>query len=178
MKQSLTFRALVAALAVFALAGAAACGRPFKIETAPGMVELDDPQPGHDFRAMTPEGVVVGVRTVDTAGRGNLEFWTRTIGLRMRQMNGYALLGEADVQSRDGTPGKELRFGHDDNGKPYSYRVRLFVAQSRLFVVEWGGPTEQVERYRPSLDWMQASLKVKCDTWVSPVLASRTCNRW
>ena len=117
MKPSLTFRALVAALAVFALAGAAACGRPFKIETAPGMVELDDPQPGHDFRAMTPEGVVVGVRTVDTAGRGNLEFWTRTIGLRMRQMNGYALLGEADVQSRDGTPGKELRFGHDDNGK-------------------------------------------------------------
>jgi hypothetical protein len=161
-----------------ALLGATGCGRPFKVQTAPGLLELKDQQPGHDFRAMTPEGVVMAVRTIDTDGRGDLDFWTRTVALRMRQMNGYALLGESDVKSRDGTPGHELRFGHDDGGKPYAYTVRLFVAQSRLFIVEAGGPSAEVARYAPSLDWMQSSLKVACDTWVSPVLASKTCNRW
>jgi hypothetical protein len=79
----------------------------------------------------------------------------------MRQLNGYALLGTADVKSRDGTPGRELRFGHDESGKPYLYTVRLFVARGHVFVVEAGGPRAEVERYRPSLDWMMGSLKVR-----------------
>ena len=56
--------------------------------------------------------------------------------------------------------------------------VTLFRTTSRLFVVETGGPKEQMERARPSLDWMLASTRVRCNTFVSPVLASRTCNRW
>jgi hypothetical protein len=165
-------------LAFVALAGAAGCGRPFKVETAPGMVELENQEPDYQYRAMTPEGVVMAVRVIDTGDQGNLDFWERATVLRMRQMNGYALLGASDVKSKDGTPGKELHFGHDENGKPYVYVLRLFVAQSRLFIVESGGPADQVKRYQPTLDWMAASVKVKCDTWVSPVLASRTCNKW
>jgi hypothetical protein len=110
--------------------------------------------------------------------RGDLAFWTRAVTLRMRQEGGYALLATADVRSKDGTPGKELTFGHDEGGKPFVYLVRLFTAQSRVFVVETGGPKAEVERYKSSLDWMLASVQVKCDTFVSPVLASKTCNRW
>ncbi len=177
MKPSIPAR--IANILVFvALASVTACGRPFKIETAPGLYELHHQEPRHDFRAMTPEGVVVSVRAIDTDGRGDLEFWTRTFARRMQQLNGYALLADAAVISRDGTSGRELRFGHDESGKPYTYSVRLFVAQSRLFVVELGGPADEVARYRPSLDWMVGTLKVRCDTPVSPVLASRTCNRW
>jgi hypothetical protein len=174
----LPFSFLVFFLAIVALLGATGCGRPFKVETAPGMYELDNQEPDYQYRAMTPEGVVMAVRVVDTGEHGDLDFWTRATVLRMRQMNGYALLGASDVKSRDGTPGKELRFGHDENDKPYVYVLRLYVAQSRLFIVEAGGPGDQVKRYQPSLDWMQASVQVKCSIFVSPVLASRTCNRW
>lgn len=160
------------------LLGAAACGRPFDVKTPPGLVELDNQQPQYDYRAIAPEGVVVAVRAIDTDGRGDLEFWTRATTLRMRQLDGYALLGEADVKSRDGTPGRELRFGHDENGKPYLYTVRLFVAQGRLFIVEAGGPRDRVLRYRPSIDWMEASVKVRCGGLLAPVLSSHTCNRW
>jgi hypothetical protein len=173
--RKIVFASFLVALATPSLAG---CGRPFKVETAPGMVELDNQEPDYQYRAMTPEGVVMAVKVIDVGDQGNLDFWTRATVLRMRQMNGYALLAATDVKSRDGTPGKELRFGHDENGKPYEYVLRLYVAQSRLFLVESGGPGDQVKRYQPSLDWMEASVQVKCDTWLSPVLASRTCNKW
>jgi hypothetical protein len=148
---------LVALTAAVLLAG---CGRPFDVKTAPGLVELEDQEPDYAYRAMTPEGVVMGVRVVDTNGRGDLEFWTRATSLRMRELDGYALLATADVKSRDGTPGHELRFGHDESHKPYIYMLRVFVAKKRLFLVETGGPQAEVERYKGALDWMQATLKL------------------
>ena len=155
-----------------------ACGRPFDVKTAPGFVELDNQEPQYSYRAIAPEGVVMGVRVVPIEDRGDLTFWERAVTLRMRQLNAYALLGSQDVTSRDGTKGKELRFGHDEHGKPYLYRVRIFVAQERLFVVETGGTKEQMDRYSKSVDWMLESVRVKCDTIASPVLASKTCNKW
>jgi hypothetical protein len=125
------------------------------------MVELEDQSPPYEYRAIAPEGVVFAIRVVDTHDRGDLDFWTRATLLRMRQLNGYALLGTGDVKSHDGMPGRELRFGHDENGKPYLYSVRLYVAHGRLFIVETGGHRPVVERYQSSLDWMQASLDLE-----------------
>jgi hypothetical protein len=137
---------------------AGGCGRPFDVKTPPGLVELDDQKPRYDYRAVAPEGVVVGIRVVDIGRKGDLAFWTRATELRMRQLAGYALLSEGDVKSRDGTPGRELRFGHDENGKPYFYSVRLFVTHGRLYFVETGGPKDELAKYQPSLDWMQGTL--------------------
>jgi hypothetical protein len=164
-------------LVVFALA-ASACGRPFKVSTAPGFVELDEPASEYEFRAIAPEGVVMGIRTIDIDDQGDLAFWAKAVALHFRQINGYALLDAADVVSRDGTPGRELSFGRDEGGKPYAYRVRLFVAQGRLFIVEAGGAKEPMARYRKTVDWMLANVRVKGGSWLAPVLASRTCNRW
>jgi hypothetical protein len=142
------------------VAAVTGCGRPFDVKTSPGLVELDNQGPTYAYRAIAPEGVVMAIRVVDTKGRGDLEFWTRATSLRIHQLDGYALLGRADVQSRDGTPGKELDFGHDENGKPYLYSLRVFVRDSRLYLVETGGPKDEVERYKQALTWMQASLKL------------------
>ena len=167
----------LALLAAFA-ASAVGCGRPFDIKTPPGFVELDNQEPEYSYRAMTPEGVVVAVRVEPAKDKGDLTFWTRAVTLRMRQSEGYALLATTDIASRDGTPGKELTFGHDENGKPYFYDVTLFMAQDRLFILEAGGSKDEMDRYRPQVDWVKKSLKVRCSLFVSPVLASSTCNRW
>ena len=142
---------------------AAGC-HTFEIATAPGLVSLED-QERYDYRAIAPEGVVVGVKVVDIGKQGDLGFWARATTLRIRQLDGYAMLGEADVKSRDGTPGHELRFGHDEGGKPYLYTLRvyvkpksgLFATGSRLFLVEAGGPKGEVDRYQKALDWMESS---------------------
>jgi hypothetical protein len=168
----------LAALCIAVLAFAAsACGRPFDVKTAPGFVPLEN-QAAYEYRATSPEGVVVAVRVVEDENRGDLAFWTQAVTLQLRDVLGYALLDSADVASRDGTKGKLLKFGHDEGDKPYAYWVTIFPAQDRLFLVEAGGEKDVFDRAKPSVEWMLKSVRVRCDTIVSPVLASRTCNRW
>ena len=165
------------AVLLLASVSATGCGRPFKVETAPGFIELSG-QNEYAYRATTPEGVVVAVRVVEDEDRADVDFWAKAVTLQMRDVSGYALTSSKDVQSRDGTKGKELRFGHDEDKKPYEYVVQLYAAQGRLFVVEAGGAKEQMDRAKDSVAWTMKSVKVKCDTIVSPVLASKTCGRW
>jgi hypothetical protein len=157
-----------------------ACGRPFKIDTATGFVELENQGAASDYeyRSTTPEGVTVGVRVVPDEDRGDLAFWTRALTLQLHDVTGYAMLETLDVQSKDGTKGKLLKMGHDEDGKPYLYWLEVFMAQDRLFLVEAGGTKEQMERARPQVEWMMKSVRVKCGTFGSPIFASRTCNRW
>jgi hypothetical protein len=155
-----------------------ACGRPFDVKTPREFVELENQDPEYDYRATTPDGVVVAVRAVDAKGRGTVEFWEESVKLRMRDVSGYALLGAKEVRSEDGTLGKELRFGHDQNGKPYAYRVTVFVAQNRVFLIEAGGAKDAMTRYEPKLDWQTATFRARCSFPGAPVIASRTCNRW
>ena len=164
---------LVAALAV----GASACGKPFDIKTAPGFVALEN-QHEFDWRATTPEGVVVGVRVVEDEKRGDLAFWTQAMTLQLRDVTGYALLVSADVTSGDGTKGRLLKFGHDEDDKPYVYWVAIYPAQDRLFLLEAGGQRELFERARPNIEWTMKSIHVRCGGFLAPVLSSHTCNRW
>ena len=43
----------------------------------------------------------------------------------MRDVSGYALLDTKDATALDGTKGKALTFGHDEDGKPYLYLLTL-----------------------------------------------------
>jgi hypothetical protein len=167
------------AAAAFVALLALGCGRPFQVKTAPGFIELESRTgEGYLYRATTPDGVVLGVRVIEDEERGDLPFWVRSVTLQLRDIKGYALLETLDARSGDGTPGKRLRFGSDEGKKPYLYDVTIYRTADRLFLVEAGGPKEQVDRARASLDWMHATLKVRCNSVVAPVLASRTCNRW
>jgi hypothetical protein len=169
---------LLACLTLAVLVATAGCGRPFDVKTPPEMIELKDQDPPFAYRAMTPDGVVVAVRVVDDDRKTDLAFWENAIRLRMKELAGYALLRVKDITSRDGTKGKELRFGHDENGKPYVYRVRVLVAQGRVFVVEAGGAKAQMDRYDSTVGWTLDNVKVKCGGFLYPVLSSHTCNRW
>ena len=170
-------KALAVALA-FALALAlAGCGRPFDVAAAPGFVPLAN-QATYDWRATTPEGVVVAVRVVEDEKRGDIPFWTEAITLQLRDVSGYALLESTDVVSADGTKGRMMKFGHDEDGKPFVYWVTIYAAQSRLFLVEAGGAKDPFERARPNVEWMLRSVHVRCNGFLAPVLSSHTCNRW
>ena len=137
-----------------------ACGRRYEAAAAPGFVKLEQSQEPYAWRAVAPDGVAVAVRVVRLEDRGDLSFWAHAVTLRMRDMDGYALVDTRDVKSRDGTEGKELTFGHDEDGKPFVYRVRLYLGRDRLFVVEAGGAKDQMDRYAASVEWMMATVKL------------------
>jgi hypothetical protein len=157
MARSPTVRPIRLALALLLLA--AACS-PFSIQTPPAMIELPD-QTEYAYRAMTPDGVVLGVRVVRNAGKADVAFWTQAVTLHMQELSGYALLTTTDVTTASGLTGKELRFGHDESGKPYAYAVRIFVQGKTLFLVEAGGTKEAMERSRATLDWAMSSFHLK-----------------
>jgi hypothetical protein len=152
-------RALAPALLLLTCAATGCAAHPsFRAETAPGFVQVKEDASPYDFRAVAPDGVAVAVRSVSLDGNTDLAFWTSAFLLRLRQLDGYALLSTEKVRSRGGTPGDELVFGHDEEGKPFRYRVRLFVENAKLLVVEAGGAEEQMQRWRPSVDWMMGSV--------------------
>jgi hypothetical protein len=134
------------------LALVAGCGYSFEPATPPGFVELED-QEMYDYRATTADGLVIAVREIDHDPKGAMEFWTRAIENRMRQRGGYALLGTHDVKSKDGVAGKQLRFGHDESGRPHLYYVTLFLTDKYLFLFEAGGSKELMERHAKDIEW-------------------------
>lgn len=171
MKTSLLMLALVAV--------AAGCGRPFDVKTGKDFAELQDQKDeGFDYRAMTPEGVALSVRTLRNDENADLGFWVKAITLKLREEDGYALLGDEIVKSKNGTSGRRLRFAREEDKKTYDYRVTLYLAQSRIFLVESGGAREVFQKSLPIVEQMESSVAVQCKSWLTPVLASRTCNRW
>ena len=156
----------LSARSLFAAALLAGCGAPFTMKTPPSMVELDA-QTEYAYRAMTPDGVVLGVRVLEGDGKADVAFWSEAVALHMKELSGYALLGTSEVVTANGFKGKELRFGHDEGKKPYLYTVRLFVGRTHtfgrkdLFLVEAGGTKDEMERAGPTLDWAMGTLKLK-----------------
>jgi len=149
---------LVSALLLSALP-LAGCGHHFETATPQGFVELED-QEAYDYRATTADGLVVAVREIEHEPKGEMAFWTRAVENRMRQRGGYALLGTRDVKTKSGLDGKQLRFGHDESGKPHLYYVTIFVTESYLFLIEAGGTKELMEKGGAGLDQFIESFRV------------------
>ena len=117
-------------LAIAAALALTACGAPLEGRVARGFVEVKD-DPSYDFRAVAPEGVALAGRAVADPGSADVAFWERAVALRMREIDGYALLTTRDVPGPEGSTARELTFGHDEDGKPYLYRVELAVVKGK-----------------------------------------------
>ncbi len=138
----------------------AGCGNSFQAATPPGFVELSD-QDTYDYRATSADGLVIAVREIDHDPVGTLEFWTKAIENRMRQRGGYALLGSHDVKTAAGVSGKQIRFGHDESGKPHLYTVTVFLTASTIYLLEAGGTKELMEKHNDQLEWSVRNLVIK-----------------
>ncbi|MCA9600326.1 MAG: serine/threonine protein kinase [Myxococcales bacterium] len=139
---------------------ATGCGNSFVAATPPGFVELPD-QERYDYRATTADGLVIAVREIDNDPKGTLDFWTRAIENRMRQRGGYALLSQADVKTKAGLAGKQLRFGHDEGGSPHLYTVTVFLTDSTIYLLESGGTKALMEKNAEQLEWAVQNFQVK-----------------
>jgi hypothetical protein len=122
------------------------------VVTPPGFVSLDSDDSQYDYRATTPDGLVISARELDHDPEGALSFWVDAIKNKMRDRGGYALIGEQDVKTQKGLAGKLLRFGHDEGKVPHLYSVAVFVTMGSwlstgsIYLVEAGGTKELVEK--------------------------------
>ena len=144
---------LIAPFAALVLMTAAGCSKPFSAATPPGFVDLEDRYEENEYRATTADGVVLGIRSFENDPKGDMDFWSRAVENRMRQIGGYALLETKEVVSRDGMAGKQMRFGHDEEKKPHLYVLSLFVTEKYVYLLEAGGEKAETEKLLPQIQW-------------------------
>jgi len=124
---------------------AVGCGPTVQLQLPERFVMLTDDanlaRGRYEVRATTPDGVVVGVQSLEHRVDGSLAFWTEAITRRVRDQQGYALVSEEDVRSASGESGHLMRFARDLDGHGYKYSIALFVTPDRIYLVEAGGRT-------------------------------------
>lgn len=150
-------RRIFLAIFIIALGLSALNCRPFRIDTPESFIELDESRRSiYDYRATSADGVVVSVRAIENDRRGTLEFWAEAVRNKVRDVRGYALLEEEDVNARGGLAGKQMRFGRDESGHTYRYWVSLFVRREgrdpMVWVIEAGGQEEVFGERRDEIE--------------------------
>ena len=70
----------------------------------------------------------------------------------MRTVRGYALVEESEVRAATGEAGLQMRFGRDENSRPYHYWLTLFVTPAKIYVIEAGGEQELFEASREGIE--------------------------
>ncbi len=160
-------RFLFALIMVAGTALGSGCAR-YAIDTPAAMVELNESAySNYEYRATTPDGVVLGVRIERMReGSGNtpvgeLEFWSESTQLRLRTLGGYALLDESEVVSANGVDGVQLRFGRDQDDSPYAYWVTLFVTAKFIHIIEAGGRRDLFEASQEDIESAIRSYQAK-----------------
>ncbi len=127
--------------------------KDFTVFTAKDFVVLKDTEP-YDFRATTPEGLVIGVREFDNSSQhGELKFWTTAIENKLRLDQGYALEKTTAVTTLQGQEGVQMRFGLDRDEVAHLYIVTVFATDDAVFVLEAGGTEALVEKHQAQIDW-------------------------
>jgi hypothetical protein len=140
-------------LAVLVLGGCSSA----RLQTPSGFAAHADD--GYDYHANDGEGVVLAVRTEKNDPRGDLEFWSSTLDVRLRK-HGYAALARHDVTSADGRTGKQLRYELASEGRTVAFWVTVFVSGRKVVIVEAGGDTELFEPKANVVEAAIASLRV------------------
>lgn len=156
-------RAILVSLVLALGAALSGCGHHFELHAPARFVELDpdvQARMGFAYRATSANGAVIAVREVDNDRHAGADFWVEAVRNRVRRAGGYALLSESDVRSADGTPGHQMRFGRDEQQRPYDYWITLFVTNDRIFVVEAGGRREHFETERASIEEAIGALRL------------------
>lgn len=127
------------------------CGRPFTPATPGSFTELKD-SPSYDYRAVSADGVVLGIEAHKNDPKVDLPFVEKAFEQRMSS-SGYALLEKRDVRTSHGLAGKQFRMGLDMENNPYFYYVSFFVTDDYVYVIEAGGTKDLMLRYEAPVQW-------------------------
>lgn len=115
------------------------CNSGARVSAPDGFAELDEGET-YSYRATNAAGVVIAVRTEDNNPRGNLDFWTNAVDLKLKKSGYSAKSDEATKVSSDlGLDGRRLRYSMQKDGRPHEYWVTVFVTEDKVIVVEAAG---------------------------------------
>jgi hypothetical protein len=139
-------------LAAFAVIGIGCIGCP-PMRVAESLPEGFVPvEPGaYLWRAMSAEGVVLGLRSFVRDPEGEAAFWTKVVRRELESGRGYAFESEEAIAG-----GRALLFA----GPDASYWIALFLTARGLWTFEAGGPRADLAAHLPAIRMYLANLKL------------------
>ncbi|MEZ0310959.1 MAG: hypothetical protein ACAI38_04260 [Myxococcota bacterium] len=132
-------------LAATALLLVVACDS-FKAKAPEGFAVYEGNRP---FRAMSADGVVYRVRTVNDSTDATLAFWQEALKKRMLDA-GYVFLREGEAKS-SGQTGYVLEVTAPYGVRDYTYLMAVFKRDKHLVLVESSGEVATFEKRRPQV---------------------------
>jgi hypothetical protein len=104
---------------------------------------------GEPWRAISPEGVSVGIRTAENDPPQSLAFWAEALKVHM-EASGYRLLSADGFQSPIGD-GRLFEWVAPVNGEDWVYLTAVAVHANEIALVEAAGPFRHYREHKPAL---------------------------
>jgi len=109
---------------------------------------------GKSFRATSPDGILVRVRTERHEPEADVAFWTEAARERMSAA-GYTVVGTEEVAA-SGASGTLLDLAAPVGTEDWSYLVGFFPAGKKILIVEIAGEVTRVAAQRDAVEaWMK-----------------------
>ena len=142
--------ATAALMGLFALlVNACTTVQPARITTPAGFAEY---QHSSSYRIVSPEGVVLRIRTTENKPTQSIDFWAATLERQLNQ-SGYALISKGTFEPKNlPTPADSARGAYFEWSAPvgasdYTYLTAIALSGDRIVIVEAAGPIEYYAKH-------------------------------
>lgn len=99
-----------------------------------------------DFRAASPEGVVLKIRTEKNEPFAELDFWREALKKRMADA-GYRFIAESEIKAGN-DKGYMIELAAPLGPTDYSYLIAVFQKEKKLVIIESAGEIAALKKRR------------------------------
>jgi hypothetical protein len=124
----------------------------FEDITAKHWWQTHDTRSGYDYRAITPDGVVLAIRRFENDPKASIAYWSEAVQQRLRANGSYRVDSERDLSNHQGIPGHELTLKLGEGAAEQIYRVSLIEHGKWIYVLESGGSSAKVAQRTAAID--------------------------
>lgn len=156
--------AIAAGAALFALLlSACTTVQPTRLTTPAGFAEY---QRSSIYRIVSPEGVVLRVRTTENKPKQTIDFWSATLE-RQLSRSGYALISKGSFVPKQlpspaaSSHGAYFEWSAPVGADDYTYLTAIALSGDRIVIVEAAGPIEYYRKHEGQIHSALATLTVE-----------------
>ena len=148
MKRS-TRNAFLAATLLAALVAGTGCKQ--HVKTPDEFAKMENPGYSFEFRAISPDEVVIGVQKKANEPKGDLTFWTSVWKDKFPPIKDYQFVETKDFETDAGRPASLLTYTSEEEDGLFRMMVGLVVVKKNIWILTAGGKDESVKSHEADI---------------------------
>lgn len=127
------------------LAVTAGTGCKKHIKTPDDFAKMDDPGYDYEYRAISPDEIVLGVQKRPNEPLGDVSFWAKVWKEKYPPIKDYTFVDKESITTNKGLKGSLLTFTSEEEDGLYRLMIALFVVKKNIWILSAGGKDEVLE---------------------------------